>query len=926
MVQNPNGETYPALVSPPSLPAALAECVEGFRGLQPHTRPRAQYIGKNSLGQTEICVSPYDLETAFYQAPTNPDGSLVYDGTGETIAIVGDNFPDPASMQSMWQFLGMPVGTVTRTPTPVAAISIISLGSGYTSAPTVTITGDGTGATAVAYLDSGGNVSEVQVTNAGQNYTTATVTLTGGGGTGATASAAVGQITIMFPAGNTFTSGIDATSAFFPVEEDLDIEEVHSIAPGANIRLYFSFTDVLNDLPNNPSIHQVSYSFGPPESDTPRDPAIPLLAAQGINIFVASGDNGSSASPSLSSQYDPTGALTVNYPASDPLVTAVGGTTIHGTIDWSIDPEGGATVGTGAVTKVAPETAWSLAETQNLYATGGGVSVLYQRPPWQTGLGVPPGTGRCVPDVAAQAYWDVNSSGVVGNGTSVATPTWAAFCAIINQARAKVGLPQLGLLGPQIYPLLGTEAFNFVSPGGFTINSTSSTMQTVVVPLGNNGAYNAGPEGTYDLLTGLGTPNLANLIAVFTVPPPNDSVFENVTINQTAPTNSVVAGTSVTLSIIGAEGYSYQWFLNSSGIPDSEVAIPGATGTSYTPGQLPKTSIGGAGTSDSGTYTVQVTNKKTGATGILNLGTLTVTENAWLINLSARAYVGTGADVLIAGFVTQGPPLSGDAILVRSDGPSLGIPPFNIAGTLEHPQIALYSGSYLFESATGWDPSLAAIFADVGAFSWTDGSADSAILALGSPGPNTAVISGADSGTGVALAELYDASLAGDRERGFRLPGPPTNRLVNLSARAEILTGTNVLIGGFVIAGTTPKTVLIRGGGPFLALAPFNVPGTIPSTSITLNDGNGVPIATNAGWSNAIQLGSSPLVTGSDVQIGLEPASQSIFSRAGASGTWNSGSGDSALVATLPPGLYTVIESGSGGATGIGLMEIYEVN
>jgi len=130
------------------------------------------------------------------------------------------------------------------------------------------------------------------------------------------------------------------------------------------------------------------------------------------------------------------------------------------------------------------------------------VSVLYQRPPWQTGQGVPPGTGRCVPDVAAQAYWDVNTTEVVGDGTSVATPTWAALCAIINQARAKVGLSQLGLLGPQIYPLLGTKALNVVSPGGFTINSTSSTMQTVVVPLGTNGAYNAGPEGSYDLLTG----------------------------------------------------------------------------------------------------------------------------------------------------------------------------------------------------------------------------------------------------------------------------------------------------------------------------------------------------------------------------------------------------------------------------------------
>jgi sugar lactone lactonase YvrE len=427
------------------------------------------------------------------------------------------------------------------------------------------------------------------------------------------------------------------------------------------------------------------------------------------------------------------------------------------------------------------------------------------------------------------------------------------------------------------------------------------------------------------------------------------TTFESVSVASSAPAAAVPAGTPIALALTASAGYSYQWYLN--GAP-----IPGATGSSYAPGQIanlsagpvasgvtgevagPTITTGVAGTADAGVYTVQVTDPS-GNFGFVDAGTLAVTENAWLINCSARAYVGTGDQILIGGFVTGG---SGSkSILVRGDGPSLGAAPFNVAGPLAAAQLELFSGSTSELTTIGWDPAtiiggaenltgvnLTAIFKDVGAEmdGWIPGSADVAFLYNVAPGAYTTILSGANDATGIACVEIYDADAATDKEFATTFTGPPTNRLVNLSARANVGTGSGVFIGGFVIAGTTSKTILLRGGGPFLGLAPFGLAGALPSTSITLYDSSSMPIATNTGWGNPIAIGTSALVTGTTAQVGIESATTETFSACGASGDWATGSGDSAMVVTLPPGAYTFIESGVGNATGVGLVEVYEIN
>jgi hypothetical protein len=202
-------------------------------------------------------------------------------------------------------------------------------------------------------------------------------------------------------------------------------------------------------------------------------------------------------------------------------------------------------------------------------------------------------------------------------------------------------------------------------------------------------------------------------------------------------------------------------------------------------------------------------------------------------------------------------------------------------------------------SNSGWggNPQIAATAAAVGAFPWSNlASNDAALLGALFGGSYTAVIGGASGDTGIALAEIYDATPAG----AYASTNP---RLINISVRDQVGTGGNVLITGFVIGGATAKTVLVRASGP--SLAPFGVTGVLPDPQLQLATAT-TAIATNNSW-------------GGDSQIA------SVASSVGAFAWPNPASHDSALLVTLPPGAYTALVAGASGDTGIALVEIYEV-
>jgi hypothetical protein len=278
------------------------------------------------------------------------------------------------------------------------------------------------------------------------------------------------------------------------------------------------------------------------------------------------------------------------------------------------------------------------------------------------------------------------------------------------------------------------------------------------------------------------------------------------------------------------------------------------------------------------------------------------------VNLSARANVGTGANILIAGFVIQG--AGTKSVLLRGVGPTLATAPFDVPGVLTQPELTLVIsnpdggiGSTQTNTVWGGTQALINAFVQVGAFALPSASDDSAILTSLPAGAFTSQLSGLDSTTGVALAEIYDADV-----------GTPTANLVNISARANVSGGAGVLIAGFIIDGTQPIQVLLRGVGP--ALAPFGVSGPLQQPTIGLYDSANNLVESGTGWGNA-------LVSGSLVANGFfRQATASDMIEVGAFPLPN-GSADCAMVATLPPGAYTVELGGINGSTGVGLVEVY---
>lgn len=335
-------------------------------------------------------------------------------------------------------------------------------------------------------------------------------------------------------------------------------------------------------------------------------------------------------------------------------------------------------------------------------------------------------------------------------------------------------------------------------------------------------------------------------------------------------------------------GTTYQWSKNGE-------AIPGAT--------RPTLSIASAQPGDNGSYTVTLTNFS-GSTASEPTPLAVDPNTARLINLSIRSRAGTGAEVFTVGFVvgrsfyTVNEPTAVKSLLLRGIGPALG--GFGVPGALADPRIDFFDGATRIGANDDWGlgttsvATLTNTFQQAGAFPLLTGSKDAALLTSFPPKAYTVQLSGTNNTTGAALAELYDLDSG--------ITGP---RLINVSARGAIAAGGEPLIGGFVVSGAGERLVLIRAIGP--GLAAFGVPGALAQPALTLFRGTEV-VATNTGWSAA------------ENAIAIRAAS----ARVGAFALAET-SRDCALLATLPAGAYTIQVAGGAGASGVVLVEIYEV-
>jgi sugar lactone lactonase YvrE len=417
---------------------------------------------------------------------------------------------------------------------------------------------------------------------------------------------------------------------------------------------------------------------------------------------------------------------------------------------------------------------------------------------------------------------------------------------------------------------------------------------------------NAGPSnaGSYTVVVANANGTVTSTAAVLTV---SGTALPTITSQpnangSTITINSAGGGTTVALTVGAANATGYQWQLN--GVNVNQANASGATS--------PTLLLTGAGAANQGSYTCVVS----GGGGSLssNAVQLTVvnTVNAGRLgNLSVLTQAGNGSKPLTVGFEVGGAGVAGSqTLLIRGDGPLLAAAPFSLTGTLANPVINLFASgsSTSLASNSNWGANQAAVTAaeaNTYAYPLATGSLDAAMVSTLAPGAYSVQITGNPNGTavGTALAEVFDDTASG----AYTLATP---RLINLSCLAQINAGSgNSLTAGFVVGGTTAKTVLIRAWGPALVPAPFSVSGAMPDPLLkvynTTNSADTL-LATNAGW------GGNPQVV---------TAGGLVYDYA-----WSSASSaDSAVLLTLAPGNYTAQVSSVSGVGGTTLVEVFEV-
>jgi hypothetical protein len=345
---------------------------------------------------------------------------------------------------------------------------------------------------------------------------------------------------------------------------------------------------------------------------------------------------------------------------------------------------------------------------------------------------------------------------------------------------------------------------------------------------------------------------------------------------------NVVTGQKVALLVNAAgTGLSYQW----NGVKRGVIA--GATSSLFV--------INSATASDADIYFCNVSNSggTTASSGAIVAVASTANTLGYLRALSLRGNVGAGADAFFVGFV------GGGNVLVKAVGPNLATT-FGLTGVLADPQLEIQNfatSARLFYNdnwGSGGAGNTASLLADnntAGAFPLTDStSKDSALSVFLASGTYTAKASGVNDTTGVALVEFYALSTAAN--------------LRALSLRGNAGAGADAFFVGFVIAGDTAKTVLIKAVGPGLATL-FGLPGAMVDPQITLtNYPQGAVLGTNDNWG-----GTADLTTANNA--------------AGAFPLNDPNSKDSAMLITLPPGTYIANVSGVNNTTGVVLVEIY---
>jgi len=255
-----------------------------------------------------------------------------------------------------------------------------------------------------------------------------------------------------------------------------------------------------------------------------------------------------------------------------------------------------------------------------------------------------------------------------------------------------------------------------------------------------------------------------------------------------------------------------------------------------------------------------------------------------VIQLSTRLRVETGDNAGIGGFIIPG--TTPKRVIIRGIGPTLS--QHDIVNVLGDPTLELHGpGEFVTVANNDWRDTQEAEIQATGIAPTSD--LESAIIASLAPGAYTAVLRGRSDTSGIALVEVYDLDPNAD------------SRLANLSTRAFVSTGEDVVIAGFVISDDPGSDrVIVRGIGPSLAAG--GIPNTLANPTLELHDGNGTLLTSNNDWQD------NPVQAAEITAAGLAPTNGF----------------ESAIAATLPPGLYTALLAGLDHGTGVGVVEVYD--
>lgn len=255
-----------------------------------------------------------------------------------------------------------------------------------------------------------------------------------------------------------------------------------------------------------------------------------------------------------------------------------------------------------------------------------------------------------------------------------------------------------------------------------------------------------------------------------------------------------------------------------------------------------------------------------------------------LANISTRVNVGLAENVVVGGFIVRGS--QSKTVIVRAIGPSLA---GSIGNVLADPVLELHNSTGLIASNDNWSTGSQA--SEISASGLAPSNPhESAILMTLSPNSYTAIVKGFQNGSGVGLVEVYE--MDGN-----------TARLVNMSSRGQVGISNNAMIGGLIVRGTNVKRAIVRAIGPSLGTGPNAIANPLGDPVLEIYDDSGNLLVSNDDWTSSYQYDEI-------VASGLQPPNAK----------------ESAIIVGCGPGNYTAIVRGANNTTGIGLVEVYDLD